>query len=477
MMRPARNSSLNTTETGVERPEPNDRTQIDSFRSAGNRMIAIELFCGAGGMSLGFEAAGFDVLVAVDNNPIHVATHEWNFPQTNSLCADVESLSAEDLLAVAKAKWMERYPDDSWPDDVDCVFGGPSCQGFSEIGRHNPADERNSLLGGFARLVVAIRPKYFVMENVPGLLAPVNDVVLSETLKAFHEAGYSITSGRPFILNAGDFGVPQARRRVFVVGSRSDMAMAQAPVSGAAKVTVAEALNDLRCLERYRTLSTTDSVQLSMSAVAQLEQETSAYVHSLRSGPDVGHGCYGLGYDRPWDRTIATSSGRTVHRSDVTERFRHTPEGAEELISRLPRLRSDGLAPTLRAGTGRDHGSFTSARPIHHLYPRVITVREAARLHSFPDWFRFHVTKWHGFQQIGNSVPPLLGQSVAQSIVQALRHVPEKIKAQPTPNNDSLLSLSLVEAAQHYDIDPETLPKESRIRGRKKATQRARKAL
>jgi DNA (cytosine-5)-methyltransferase 1 len=430
--------------------------------------VAIELFCGAGGMSLGFEAAGFDVLVAVDNNPIHVATHEWNFPLSKSLCADVKGLSAEEVLAEAKSQWAERYPMRAWPDDVDCVFGGPSCQGFSEIGRRNPADERNGLLVGFAKLVVDIMPKYFVMENVPGLLWPVNGAMLNDTLKVFCDAGYKLTNDGPFILRADEFGVPQARRRVFILGSRSDMTPAYVPIGIDKKVTVAEALDDLRCLERYPTLATMESVQLSSRAAARLECEASVYVQSLRSGMDEKHGSYGLGYERPWDRAIMTSSGRTVHHADVVERFRNTPEGKEELVSRLPRLRANGLSPTLRAGTGRDHGSFTSARPIHYRYPRVIAVREAARLHSFPDWFRFHLTKWHAFQQIGNSVPPFLACAVAQSIVAALQIAPKKLASYPKPRNDTLLSLSLMDAALHFDIDPSMLPKESRVRVSKK---------
>jgi DNA (cytosine-5)-methyltransferase 1 len=419
-------------------------------------------------MSLGFEAAGFDTLVAVDYDPIHVATHEWNFPETRSICADVKSLSAEDVLTSAKSQWAERYPNTSWPDDVDCVFGGPSCQGFSEIGRRNPADERNDLLRAFAQLVVEISPKYFVMENVPGLLAPVNETVLSETLKIFLDAGYSLASGGPFILNAASFGVPQARRRVFLVGSRPDVMPASVPVAEEAQVTVADALDDLRCLERYVKLSSDHSVQLSNMAVSELEAEASSYAKSLRIGGDLRHGSFGAGYERPWDRTIMTSSGRTLHRPDVVERFRRTEGGSEELISRLQRLRSDGLAPTLRAGTGRDHGSFTSARPIHHKYPRVITVREAARLHSFPDWFQFHVTKWHGFQQIGNSVPPFLARAVAQSIVTSMQISPEKLSVRDATRNERLLSFSLTEAAIHYGVDLEALPKESRTRGAKK---------
>jgi DNA (cytosine-5)-methyltransferase 1 len=138
----------------------------------------------------------------------------------------------------------------------------------------------------------------------------------------------------------------------------------------------------------------------------------------------------------------------------------------------LPKLKSDGLATTLRAGTSRDHGSFTSARPIHYRYPRVITVREAARLHSFPDWFQFHITKWHAFQQIGNSVPPFLAEAVAQSIVLALGCSPEKVHELPTPSDKDLLRFSLEEAARHYGIDFKMLPKESRANRKKKAAQK-----
>lgn len=429
----------------------------------GPRAVAIELFSGAGGMSLGFEAAGFEILVAVDNNPIHAATHEWNFPLTRSICADVEALSAEDILIMAKSHWMTQHPDEPWPGDIDCLFGGPSCQGFSEIGRRNPADQRNTLLAAFARLVATIRPKYFVMENVPGLLAPANGQLLNETLEILAEANYSLSADGPFILNANDFWVPQARRRVFIVGSRNDMALAEIPSTAGVNVTVGEALDDLRCLERYTSLTMVDSVQLSEWAVEQIDRGGSAYSRALRNGPDLDHGSYGLGYDRRWNRSVMTCSGRTVHRKDIVERFRGTSQGSEETISRLPRLRADGLAPTLRAGTGRDHGSFTSARPIHHVYPRVITVREAARLHSFPDWFQFHVRKWHGFQQIGNSVPPFLAKAVAQSIMSALGYSPHKLEARPVPRNVELLSFPLLKAAAYYGIDPDKLPKDSRV--------------
>jgi DNA (cytosine-5)-methyltransferase 1 len=112
------------------------------------------------------------------------------------------------------------------------------------------------------------------------------------------------------------------------------------------------------------------------------------------------------GYRRRWDRTVVTSSCRTTHRADVLARFTRTRAGQREAVSHFFLLSRNGVSPTLRAGTHYDRGSFKAPRPIHPVHARVISVREAARLHSFPDWFRFHWTKWHGFREVGNSPPP-----------------------------------------------------------------------
>jgi len=115
-----------------------------------------------------------------------------------------------------------------------------------------------------------------------------------------------------------------------------------------------------------------------------------------------------------------TGCGRIDHTAEVVRRFEATKPGTREGISKFYRLRKDGIAPTLRAGTDGSRGSYSAARPIHPIKPRCITVREGARLHSFPDWFEFHSTKWHGFRQVGNSVPPLLARAVARSVYYAL---------------------------------------------------------
>jgi DNA (cytosine-5)-methyltransferase 1 len=121
--------------------------------------------------------------------------------------------------------------------------------------------------------------------------------------------------------------------------------------------------------------------------------------------------------------SILTGCSRTRHSADTIRRFSATAEGSAEPISRYIRLAWNQIAPTIRAGTGADHGSHTAPRPIHPRIPRCISVREAARLHSLPDWFQFHGTRWHDFRQIGNSVPPLLARAVACMVAQAVNSI------------------------------------------------------
>jgi len=154
---------------------------------------------------------------------------------------------------------------------------------------------------------------------------------------------------------------------------------------------------------------------------------------------------------------------RTIHTPLSQERFSATGHGKVEPISRFLKLNPDGLCNTLRAGTGSDRGAFTSPRPIHPHAPRCITVREAARLHSYPDWFRFHVTKWHGFRQIGNSVPPLLGRAIASQLIRAIGVTP-KAPTSPLPlGEENLLSMTVTEAARYYSVSSSVVGKRLRI--------------
>ncbi|WP_257954713.1 DNA cytosine methyltransferase [Nocardioides sp. B-3] len=160
------------------------------------RPIAIDLFAGVGGLSLGFEQAGFDIVAAVEYDPVHAATHAYNFPGTEVLCRDVGALTAKRVLAAAQRGFERMYPERVWPGKVDAVIGGPPCQGFSTGGKREDGDERNLLLLEFARLIKGIKPKVVCLENVAGLPESRFDDVRVELFKALEEAGYSLSGSR-----------------------------------------------------------------------------------------------------------------------------------------------------------------------------------------------------------------------------------------------------------------------------------------
>jgi len=353
----------------------------------GNKPIAIDLFCGAGGQSLGFQRAGFDIVCAIDNDPINVAIHKKNFPKCNSIEADIGKLTGQ------KVRDLGKLSNDV---EIDVLFGGPPCQGFSLIGKRNKRDPRNKLLRHFCRLVLELKPKYFVIENVPGLLSGTAKKTLQNALRGL-SSEYSWKTPIE-ILNAADYGVPQTRRRVFVLGFlKSAFSPAYPlPTTPKERLTVRDAIRDLYPIGRSITSLKQDSIRIKRGA-------SSAYARNLSDNDGPLSGCKRCG-----------------HSEEVVVRFRKTSQGETEQESRLRRLSLSRPSPTLRAGTGRSNGSFTAARPIHPTQPRCITVREAARIHSFPDWFQFHQTQWHGFRQVGNSVPPKLGESVALSIFKAI---------------------------------------------------------
>ncbi|MFN9406829.1 MAG: DNA cytosine methyltransferase, partial [Dolichospermum sp.] len=167
-------------------------------------------------------------------------------------------------------------------------------------------------------------------------------------------------------------------------------------------------------------------------------------------------------YQRQYDHNLLTSSLRSKHSPESMERFASTPHGKIESISRFHKLDPHGLCNTLRAGTPSNKGAFTSPRPIHPFIPRCITVREAARLHSYPDWFRFHPTKWHGFRQIGNSVPPLLAQAVAEEIIQVLDIKSSQPQGIKDLGDISLLTFDMSAAAKYFGVNPHVIEPRTR---------------
>jgi len=403
------------------------------------RPIGIDLFAGAGGLSLGFEQAGFDIAAAVEIDPIHCAAHEFNFPYSATLCRDVATLTAQELRREANIG----------DHDVDVVFGGAPCQGFSMIGKRALDDPRNALIHHFVRLVREVRPKYFVFENVRGLTVGRHRQFLDEIVDML-SGGYEVLL--PYrVLNAADYGVPQDRRRLFLIGARKGLKLPSYPGPTEA-VTVREAIADIPDAELYSELILGDSVPTEFG-------RPSAYARALR---ELGNKPTHFGYRRRYDPYVLTSAMRADHTSESRRRFAATELGQTEPISRFHRLNPEGVCNTLRAGTNTDRGAFTSPRPIHYLYSRCITVREAARLHSYPDWFRFHVTKWHGFRQIGNSVPPMLARAVAGAIAKAMRLRPRAPKEIIELGDARLLAMSLAQAAGYYGVPSTVIAKRNR---------------
>jgi DNA (cytosine-5)-methyltransferase 1 len=443
------------------------------------RPIAIDLFAGAGGLSLGFERAGFDILASVEYDPVHAAVHAFNFPRTSVLCRDASLITSSELRDAAVDGWKAHHgPETPFPSEIDVVFGGPPCQGFSTIGKRLIDDSRNSLVFHFFRLVTELRPRYFVMENVPGMRLGGHSGILQRLIDEFTEAGYTVASD-PKVLNAADYGVPQDRRRVFVLGWRKELPSLSYPRALTRAVakratdspdrdaqldamslplgpTVGDAIGDLPNLDEFAELLKSDATILSEAQLARMESAASPYARKLRELDDDPKN---LSHPRKWNRAELTSSMRTVHTEISISRFEATEPGETEPISRFYRLPLHGLCNTLRAGTGSERGAYTSPRPVHPRFPRVISVREAARLHSFPDWFRLHETKWHGFRQVGNAVPPLLGAAVAKEVAVALKVTPKKPTEVVTLGDTTLLGLSMAEAAEHFSADKSEIPK------------------
>lgn len=429
------------------------------------RPIGVDLFAGVGGMSLGFEQAGFDVVAAVEVDPVHAVTHQFNFPNCAVLPRSVAHLTGTDIRTAAGIG--DR--------NIDVVFGGAPCQGFSIMGQRALEDPRNALVREFVRLVQELNASYFVFENVKGLAIGKHRLFLEELIAAFDAVNYRVLL--PWkTLNASFYDVPQNRERLILIGARQDRALPSYPTpitkpAGVAKFSgltlpdspsCGEALGDLPDPEQFEALLGCDQVKL-----RRWSDRLSRYAREMRC---LEWNAWHFGYPRQWNPAVLTASIRTHHSEISRQRFAETPPGQVEPISRFFKLKSEGVANTLRAGTDSARGAFTSPRPIHYASPRCITVREMARLHGFPDWFRFHSTKWHGARQIGNSVPPPLARNVAAELMTAMHLTP----SQPTQllqlGDPALLQMNMSQASRYWTMNV-PIARRDRKSGAKKRTQ------
>lgn len=386
------------------------------------RPKVLDLFCGAGGLSVGFEAAGYQVIGGIDNSDVAVKTFRANLRGIKGMIRDLRKTNFADVA------------DFVGPSGVDVVVGGPSCQGFSTSGGLSRAtgrddkDPRNKLFLNYLEIVDLLRPHWIVFENVPGLLLYDNGQVALEIARAFRGIGYSVV---PMILLAADYGVPQLRRRLVFVGNRtkSDIAFPAAThgnpelwknyalpfahlsrighggnAGALAHVTFDEACADLPPVSEGETLD----------GVSYRTKAFSAYQGTIRVGSDFvrQHTADVL---PPLDRLAAQmlkpgENWRHMPVAALPERFRRIrPYDATTL---LKRLRGDQPAYTITT----KFNEATTGAFIHPSQARTLTLREAARIQSFPDRFLFEGTASQIRQQIGNAVPPMLAQALAEAI-------------------------------------------------------------
>lgn len=427
------------------RGNPIDAMLFLAYTYLMNRPIGIDLFAGAGGLSLGFEQAGFDIVAAIEIDPIHAATHAYNFPNCVVLPRSVTQLDGDAIRAAARIGNKH----------VDVVFGGAPCQGFSLMGKRALDDPRNALVRDFVRIVRELDASYFVFENVKGLTIGKHRKFLNELIAEFENAGYEVRRDWR-VLNACEYGVPQDRKRLFLLGAKHGLRIPDYPQPTTRKPgedrsslpdapTCRDALDDLPDAESFTSLLVGDSTRIDK----RRRKAGSEFAMQMRCETADA---WGLGYRRHWDTSVMTSSMRSSHTDISRARFAATMPGEVEPISRFFKLHPDGVSNTLRAGTDAARGAFTSPRPIHYKWNRCVTVREMARLHGFPDWFRLHETKWHGARQIGNAVPPPLARAVANEVMRASGMRPESPEDVLELGNPALLMMNVSEAAAFWGI-------------------------
>lgn len=370
-----------------------------------NGWTAIDLFCGAGGLSEGFRQAGFHVLAGNDLDRYAGETFATTHQEAKFLPGPIEEISATDFLDAAGLARGE----------LDCLIGGPPCQAFSvynhQRGMH---DRRSGLFRQYLRIVEGLLPKWVVLENVTGITSVGEGQAVDQIIEGLGNLGYAVEMR---VLKAEEYGVPQERRRVFFIGNRLGLRIKwpEATHGRGRKVpfvTVWDAIGDLPSLRNGE-----ESTGPSMYTDAP----TCEYQRLLRSNASTV-----LNHSAPRLATINL------------ERMKHIPQGGSwrdipiallpagmklarrcDHTKRYGRLHPEGLASTILTKCDLHWGPY-----IHPTQDRVLTVREAARLQSFPDWFIFSGPRTEQYVQVGNAVPPLLGKQVAQALLDATTALP-----------------------------------------------------
>lgn len=344
----------------------------------------LDLFCGAGGLSLGFQLAGYNIVGGIDFKKDAIATHDKNFKKSNSICGDITQITNEEV--------MKLFGDGK----VDVIIGGPPCQGFSAGNRQQiENDPRNKLFFEFIRFVRLLKPKAIVIENVRQILTKDNGFAKNKIFEILNDLDYNVDVR---VLNASEYGVPQSRNRAVFIGIKKEIGNFDYDSIKKVKkiVTVKEAISDLYSLEN-----------IGERIVKELPKtKFQKYVRSK-------------------DNVILNHEPKYPN-NEVQERIKYVPQGGnwQDVPANLWKVqrnnrhssayrRLDESKPSITIDTG--HMNY-----FHPIYNRVPTVRESARLQSFPDDFEFIGTPTSQLRQVGNAVPPLMAKSIAELIKEVL---------------------------------------------------------
>ncbi|GAB6059729.1 DNA cytosine methyltransferase [Desulfonatronum parangueonense] len=373
----------------------------------------VDLFCGAGGLSVGFEKAGFKPIFALDNDPAAIETFRFNHPDCRTVCSDIEQIQASDIFEAAGTR------------NIPVIVGGPNCQGVSLRGKRDPNDPKNKMFHHFHRLIAEVQPEWFVMENVPGLLHKHNRDLISDIFRAFEKIGYRCGAD---ILLAADYGVPQLRYRLFLIGNRhgapivfpspthsypfeqldlQDTIFSKFEREKPSWRTVADAIADLPPIENGGGTS-----------------ELAGYFKGRRAENDFVKWCRGKERDL---------KNHVCHRTNDynINLIQYIPQGKnwksipEEI--RPPRFKRVALKDhtttygrlswKMPARTITCYfNNITCGAFTHPEQQRGISVREGARLQSFPDNFKFFGPLARQYRQVGNAVPCLLASHIARTL-------------------------------------------------------------
>ncbi len=345
----------------------------------------VDLFSGAGGISLGFRNAGFRVLAGLDNDPSATLTYAHNFPEARAIVADLSG-SAE----VVKDGLLGNTP--------DVIVGGPPCQGFSLAGFRNEFDPRNDLLNNYLAIVNEIQPKAVIIENVPSMLSLYEGRAGDAIRTGLTELGYSLYED---VLNAADFGVPQNRRRVFFVALRADLDWGftfPKPTTREKRLSTWEAISDLPPL------------RASLGAPTQRyrAKPKTAYQESMRLGSETLFNHEAVNHHEKTKNIISLVPDGGSYR-DLPKHL----QGTRRVNIAWTRMNSK--KPSFTIDAGHNHH-------FHYKENRVPTVRESARIQSFPDSFKFLGNRGSQYRQVGNAVPPRLAEAIASELLRGLNN-------------------------------------------------------